>query len=154
MADKVLIKKYPNRRLYDTEKSTYVTLTQVSDMIRAGRQVEVIDAKTEENVTAFILTQIVLEQAKNRNLLLPEPLLHLIIRYGDGVLNDFFENYLELTIKNYLSYKTALDEHFKNWLEIGADFSNLAHKNIPAFSPLTSFLDLFADAAKRKNEKQ
>ena len=81
MAERVLLKKYANRRLYDTEKSVYVTLSQVSDMIKEGRQVKVIDAKTEEDVTAFILTQIIVEEAKNKNSLLPVPLLHLIIEY-------------------------------------------------------------------------
>ena len=65
MAEKVLLKKYANWRLYDTEQSKYVTLTEVTQLIRNGRQVEVIDAKTKEDVTAFILTQILLEQAKN-----------------------------------------------------------------------------------------
>jgi len=71
MAEKILLKKYANRRLYDTEKSRYVTLTHVAHMIKAGRQVEVIDAKTTEDITAFIITQIILEMARNRNGLLP-----------------------------------------------------------------------------------
>ena len=149
MADRVLLKKYPNRRLYDTERSGYVTLSQVSEMIKSGRQVEVIDAKSEENVTAFILTQIVLEEAKNKNALLPAPLLHLIIRYGETVLGEFFENYLELAVKNYLSYKTAFDEQFRSWLEIGTDFSSMAQKSVPTFSSMASFMDLFSNPPKK-----
>jgi len=149
MADKVLLKKYPNRRLYDTEKSGYVTLSQVSEMIKVGRQVEVIDAKSEENVTAFILTQIILEEAKNKNALLPAPLLHLIIRYGETVLGEFFEKHLELAVNNYLSYKTAFDEQFRSLLEIGADFSTMAQKNMPPFSTVASFMDLFSDPTKK-----
>jgi polyhydroxyalkanoate synthesis repressor PhaR len=145
MAGKALLKKYPNRRLYDTEKSTYVTLTQVSEMVKAGRQVEVIDVKTEQDVTAFILTQIILEEAKNKNALLPAPLLHLIIRYGETVLSEFFEKYLELTVTNYLSCKKAFDEQFRSWLDIGADFSTMAQKNIPTFPTMASFMDLFSE---------
>ena len=74
MTDKITLKKYANRRLYDTEKSQYVTLNQVADRIRDGQQVEVLDAKTKEDVTAFILTQILLEEAKSKNVLLPAPL--------------------------------------------------------------------------------
>jgi len=103
MAEKILLKKYANRRLYDTEKSTHVTLNQVADMIKQGRRVEVIDAKTKEDVTSFILTQIILEETKKKNILLPVPLLHLIIQYGENVLGEFFEKYLEQTIKNYLT---------------------------------------------------
>jgi len=154
MAERILLKKYANRRLYDTEKSSYVTLTQVSDMIKEGREVEVIDAKTEENVTSFILTQIIVEEARTRNYLLPVPLLHLIIRYGNTVLNEFFEKYLELTIKNYLTYKTAFDEQFRSWLDIGADLSTLAQKNLPSLTPLTSFMDLFTDPSKRKAKEE
>jgi len=153
MAERVLLKKYANRRLYDTEKSVYVTLSQVSDMIKEGRQVKVIDAKTEEDVTAFILTQIIVEEAKNKNSLLPVPLLHLIIEYGETVLSEFFEIYLESTIKNYLSYKTAMDEQFRKWLDIGGDFSALAQKNLHSFPSLPSLVDLFADSAKKSKEK-
>jgi len=119
MAERILIKKYPNRRLYDTEQSTYVSVNQVADMIRQGRQVEVIDAKTKEDVTAFILTQIILEEARNKNALLPVPLLHLIIQYGDNVLNEFFEKYLQQTITNYLAFRSAFDEQFSKWLDLG-----------------------------------
>ena len=154
MAERVLLKKYANRRLYDTEKSIYVTLSQVSDMIKEGRQVKVIDAKTEEDVTAFILTQIIVEEAKNKNSLLPVPLLHLIIEYGETVLSEFFERYLELTIKNYLSYKTAFDEQFRKWLDLGGDFSALAQElTCIAFPSLPSLVDLFADSAKKSKEK-
>lgn len=149
MADKVLLKKYPNRRLYDTERSAYVTLVQISDLIKAGRQVEVIDAKTGEDVTAFILTQIVLEEARNKNALLPAPLLHLIIRYGENMLSEFFEKYLELAVRNYVSCKSAFDDQFRSWLGMSADFSAMAQKNVPPFGSMASFMDLFSEAGKK-----
>ena len=74
MAEKIILKKYANRRLYDTDKSKYVTLNEVAERIRNGQQVEVVDAKTKADVTASILTQIVLEEAKKENVLLPVPL--------------------------------------------------------------------------------
>jgi polyhydroxyalkanoate synthesis repressor PhaR len=79
MNETLLLKKYSNRRLYDTEKSTYVTLDHVMHAIRQGRRVAVADAKSGEDVTAFILTQIILEESRKKNSLLPVPLLHLII---------------------------------------------------------------------------
>jgi len=153
MAQKVLFKKYANRRLYDTEKSAYVTLDQVSDLIKNGRQVEVIDAKTQEDVTAFILTRIVMEEGKNRNPLLPVTLLHLVIRYGQNVLSEFFEKYLELTIKNYLSYRAALDEQFGKWLEMGKDLSAFAQKTLPPLTPWESFSDLFSSPGKKPGKE-
>lgn len=154
MGEKVLLKKYPNRRLYNTEKSVYVTLGQVSDLIKEGRQVQVVDAKTDEDVTAFILTQIIVEEARKKNALLPPPLLHLVICYGGNILSEFFEKYLELTIKNYLSYKTSLDEQFKMWLGKGIDFSNFTPGGIPPFMSMDSLLELFAHRQKKQAEKE
>ena len=144
MPDIVKLKKYANRRLYDTEKSEYVTLNQVADLIRQGRQVEILDAKTREDVTAFILTQIILEEAKNKNFLLPIPVLHLIIQYGDNVLGEFFEKYLQQMIQTYLAHKQAMDEQFNKWLEMGLDFSDMAQKTMAGLTPFKSFFDQFS----------
>jgi polyhydroxyalkanoate synthesis repressor PhaR len=139
MADKVVLKKYANRRLYDTERSAYVTLDEVADMIKAGKEVRALDAKTKEDVTEFILTQIVLEKARKRNALLPVPLLHMIIRYGDNVLGEFFDKYLELIIKNYLSYKSKVDEQYKKWLGFGMDLSEVAKQSMAGMPPFPFF---------------
>ena len=130
MQQRIKIKKYANRRLYDTAKSEYITLDQVSDIIKEGHEVQVVDAKTSEDMTAFILTQIVLENARRKNVLLPVHLLHLIIRYGDNVLDDFFENYLSNIIAQYLKYKNSMDKQFQDWLGMGMEFSDLAKKSI------------------------
>ena len=66
MVEILHFKKYANRRLYDTEKSAYVTLDDVMQGIRQGRRVEVVDAKTGEDVTAFTLTQIILEESRKK----------------------------------------------------------------------------------------
>jgi polyhydroxyalkanoate synthesis repressor PhaR len=152
MPNKVKLKKYANRRLYDMEKSTYVTLNQVADLIREGRQVEVIDAKTKEDVTAFTLNQIILEEAKNKNFLLPIPVLHLIIQYGDNILGDFFEKYFHQMITTYLAHKNAMDEQFKNWLEMGLDYSKMAQKTMTDFPPFKSFLDQFSAMADKEKK--
>ena len=67
-------------------------LTELSEIVKAGRQVQIVDAKSNEDVTAFILTQIIVEEARNKNTLLPVPLLHLVIQYGENILNEFFDN--------------------------------------------------------------
>jgi len=152
MAEKIVLKKYANRRIYDTEKSGYITLEQVSELIRAGRKVSVIDARTSEDVTAFILSQIIVEEAKNKNILLPVPFLHLVIEHRE-VLSEFFEKYLELTIKNYLLYRAAFDEQFKSWLEVGKNFSTIAQKTMPSAAPWESFFDLFL-SEKKVDEKE
>ena len=139
MTDKIKIKKYANRRLYDTVNSEYITLDQVADMIQQGYQVAVFDARTNEDVTAFVLSQILMEKARNKNFLLPVPLLHLIIRYGENVLGEFFEKYLEQTINGYLAHRSAVDKQFSQWLEMGMGFTDMMQKTL---SGLTPFRDL------------
>ena len=81
MTDSLIFKKYANRRLYSMSESKDVTLGDMSELICKGHDIKVIDAKTKEDVTAFILTQIILEQKKNKHTLLPVQLLHFMIRY-------------------------------------------------------------------------
>ncbi len=142
MADKIRLKKYANRRLYDTERSVYVTLEDIASLIRQGSEVVVTDAQTNEDVTAFILTQIVLEEARKKNVLLPAPLLHLMIRHGDRLLGEFFDKYLEQSLKNFLHYKSMADAQFAEWLKMGADFSEKTTDSMPGGNPLKSFFDL------------
>jgi polyhydroxyalkanoate synthesis repressor PhaR len=150
--NKLTFKKYPNRRLYDTENSTYVTLSDVAEVIKNGRQVEVIDLKTNEDVTAFILVQIIMEQVKINNNMLPVSLLHLIIRFGDDVLSEFFEHYLEKVIENYLTYKKSMEEQFKIYLELGMDFSTLTEKILKEQSQ--GFPSLFVRGTNEKRENK
>ena len=152
MTEKIRLKKYANRRLYDMERSVYVTLEDVATLIRQGREVVVTDAKTGEDVTAFILTQIVLEEARKKNILLPSPLLHLMIRHGDNLLGEFFDKYLEQTLKNFLQYKSAADAQFSEWLKMGADFSEKTASAMPGGNPFQSFFDLFGKKQPPKEE--
>ena len=146
MTDQIVLKKYANRRLYDTHKSAYVTLAEVAAVVRQGKTIKAFDAKTKEDVTAFVLTQIVLEEAKNNNTLLPVPLLHMIIRYGENVLHEFFENYLEQMINAYVAYKGKADEQFKKWLEMGVDLSGMAQQSLNRLNPFQTFFDQFSQS--------
>jgi polyhydroxyalkanoate synthesis repressor PhaR len=152
MPEKVMLKKYANRRLYDTEKRAFVSLSQVTDLVKQGREIEISDDKTGEDVTAFILTQIVLEEAKKKSLLLPVSLLYLLIRYGDSVLSEFFENYLEQTLKNYLNYKSTMDAQFQRWLEMGQDFSDLTQQTVSSLTPFQSWMRLFPGQGKKESD--
>lgn len=144
MPDLLVLKKYSNRRLYDTRNSRYVTLENVSAMIRSGERVQIQDATTGEDVTAFILTQIVLEVAKRRNSLLPVSVLHLVIRYGDNVLSEFFEKYFQKTIQNYMETKKAFDQHFGQWLDMGLDMSRRMPEMMAGASSLEAMMEMFA----------
>jgi polyhydroxyalkanoate synthesis repressor PhaR len=149
----LLLKKYNNRRLYDTEKSAYVTLDYVTDIVKKGRKILVKDAKTGEDVTSAILTQIVLEEARKKKYLLPPPLLYLIIQYGENVLTDFFEKYLEQTIINYLLYRNMADDQFKKWLELGENYSKMNPKMMAGLPSFNSLFDLFSAPAKEQKKE-
>lgn len=159
MDNKLFLKKYTNRRLYDTEKSIYVTIDYITNIIREGRQILVVDAKTGEDVTSSILTQIVLEEARKKNYLLPDQLLYLIIQYGETVLSEFFEKYLEHTIKNYLLFHAFADNQYKKWLDASTDYTHANPQSTAVFSPFQSLLEIFSKKspdnpkAKKNTEK-
>lgn len=154
MPETTLFKRYSNRRLYNTRTSTYVTLDGVTEVIKRGDRVEVVDAKTNEDLTSYILAQVLLEEAKKKNFLLPAPLLHLVIRYGDGVLAGFFDKYLHEIIKNYLSFQTVVGEQFKQWMNVGFDFSEQAKRASGESNPLLSYLDFLMNPAGRKGRNE
>ena len=152
MNEKILLKKYSNRRLYDTRTSSYVTLEDLTAMVKAGLEVEIVDAATKEDVTAFILTQVILEEARKKNILLPVPVLHLIIRHGSDTLGDFFDNYLQKTIQNYLAYRKAFDEQFNRWLDAGGDMSKIMPKMTDVPNPMETFMRMFMPSSGKKAE--
>lgn len=94
MSDVRIIKKYENRRMYDTEESRYVNLEAIANLIREGAEVEVIDAKSGEDLTGHVLTQIIVDEAKNPDSGVPTSFLRDLIRAGDRANRDFLEWYL------------------------------------------------------------
>lgn len=103
----VLIKKYGNRRLYDTEDSRYITLEELAAKIRAGAEVRIIDAKSGEDLTQVTLTQLILEGGTAARLL-PVGLLTQLIRLGDDALGEFFSRYVTAALDLYLQAKRGV----------------------------------------------
>jgi polyhydroxyalkanoate synthesis repressor PhaR len=96
----IVIKKYANRRLYNTDTSTYVTLDDLAIMVRSERDFVVYDAKTGEDLTHTVLTQIIVEQEGRGSSLLPVPFLRQLIRfYGDN-MGAFVPSYLQMSMEN------------------------------------------------------
>lgn len=102
----VLVKKYGNRRLYDTRASRYITQDELEAIIRGGDDVRVIDAKTSDDLTQATLAQIILE-GRRAGRLLPVPLLLQLIRMGDEALAEFMGRYLSATLEMYLEAKRS-----------------------------------------------
>jgi len=98
-----VVKKYSNRRLYDTDESRYITLEELTEKIRSGTDVRVVDAKTGDDLTQATLTQIILEGPSAR--FLPVPLLAQLIRMQNDALGEFFGKYVSAALEMYLSAK-------------------------------------------------
>ena len=149
MTDTIIIKKYPNRRLYNTQKSTYITLKNVANLIKKGFRIKVIDVGTGADVTPIVLTQIIMNKAKEDNAILPVSLLHLIIQYGESQLHDFFEEYLEVAIENYLKFRKRMDDQVKAYMDMGMDFSSFARQAFKNMEPM----NIFPDFREKKDDK-
>jgi polyhydroxyalkanoate synthesis repressor PhaR len=125
---KVTIKKYANRRLYDTESSSYITLDRLAQMVREGREFEVVDAKTGEDITRQVLTQIIVdEEARGATMLPLNFLKQLIGLYGNSMQN-FVPQYLEAAMDSFQRNQSAVKEAFS-----GNVFADLAKRNMAMF---------------------
>ncbi|MFO0761007.1 MAG: polyhydroxyalkanoate synthesis regulator DNA-binding domain-containing protein [Byssovorax sp.] len=100
----MIVKKYANRRLYDTEGSCYITLEELAEKIKKGAEVRVVDARTNEDLTQVTLTQIIIE-SRGAARLLPVPLLTQLIRMGDDALAEFLGRYMSTALELYLQAK-------------------------------------------------
>ena len=103
----MLVKKYGNRRLYDTAKSRYITLEDLAATVRAGEDVRVVDAKTDEDLTTATLAQIIIE-GRGAARLLPVPLLVQLIRMGDDALAEFLGQYVTWALEVYLGARQGM----------------------------------------------
>ena len=108
-----VIKKYPNRRLYDTTTSTYITLTEVKTMVVGGERVRVRDAKTGEDLTRSILLQIILEEEAGGAPMFTEAVLGNIIRFYGHAMQGFMGSYLEKNVQVFAEIQTKLTEQSK-----------------------------------------
>jgi polyhydroxyalkanoate synthesis repressor PhaR len=103
-----VIKKYENRRMYDTSQSRYVNLEDLAEMIRQGGDIQVVDAKTGEDLTRITLTQIIMEDAKERPAALPLELLRQLIIASDRARQDFLMWYLKSAFDSYQTVQEAI----------------------------------------------
>ena len=121
--DAIIIKRYGNRRLYNTETSTYVNYRDLLEIIRAGHDVQVIDSKTGEDVTKSILIQVILEEEKSKNSILPVQFLFQLIRSQEESMHDFFQNYLSASFDAYMKTRQELSRTVRSPSGIAASLS-------------------------------
>ena len=103
-----LIKKYPNRRLYDTQTSTYVTLSDIKGLVMGGEPFKVVDAKTEDDLTRNILLQIILEEEANGSPMFTAPVLSNIIRFYGHAMQGMMGGYIEKNIQTLMDLQVPL----------------------------------------------
>ena len=107
-AAKVVIKKYANRRLYDTSNSRYINLEDIAALVRNGKDLQVVDASTGEDITRVTLTQIIVEDAKDQPTGLPLELLRQLIVASDRVGQEFIMWYLKSAFDAYQKVQSSL----------------------------------------------
>jgi polyhydroxyalkanoate synthesis repressor PhaR len=117
MSDIRVIKKYPNRRLYDTAISQYVTLDDIRRLVMDGTPFQVVDAKTKEDLTRSILLQIIVEQEESGEPILSTDFLARIIRFYGDAMQGFMGNYLEKSLESFLEQQEVIRKQFASIME-------------------------------------
>ncbi len=114
----VIIKKYPNRRLYDTSQSQYINLDYIRELVMEHEEFKVVDSKTEEDLTKVILLQIISDQESNeQQSLLTNQVLKQLIRYYGSDMQIFLRMYLEQSMASFLEQQDAVQGMVKNMIE-------------------------------------
>jgi polyhydroxyalkanoate synthesis repressor PhaR len=144
MQQPVVIRKYPNRRLYDSASRRYVNLEDVAAMIRKGLNVQVLDAKTGEDLTRVVLTQIIVEDAKDQPTGLPLELLRQLIMASDRAGQEFLMSYL----------KSAFDTYQKVQETVQDRLSSVREAALSPLNPVSSFLSRPVPAAAESEVEQ
>jgi polyhydroxyalkanoate synthesis repressor PhaR len=126
--DKVTIKKYANRRLYDTESSTYITLDRLAQMVREGREFEVVDAKSGDDITRQVLTQIIVDEESRGSTMLPINFLKQLIGLYGNSMQTFVPQYLESAMDAFQRNQSAVRDALG-----GNMLADLAKRNMAMF---------------------
>jgi polyhydroxyalkanoate synthesis repressor PhaR len=126
MTDKAtrLIKKYPNRRLYDTQTSTYITLADVKQLVLGGEPFTVVDAKSGDDISRSILLQIILDEESSGAPMFSADMLSQVIRFYGNAMQGMMGDYLEKNIKAFTEIQSSLQEQSRKMVEGKGTFPN------------------------------
>lgn len=154
----VVIKKYANRRLYNTETSTYVTLEDLAAMVRSDRDFVVYDAKTGDDLTHSVLTQIIVEQENRQGgqTLLPVPFLRQLIRFYDDSIGRMVPGYLQFSLENLVKeqekFRSQFATAFSNPAAAFEVYQDQARKNMHMFEQALSMWTPFTGVQGKRGE--
>jgi polyhydroxyalkanoate synthesis repressor PhaR len=147
------IKKYANRRLYDTEASRHVTLEGIRQLVASGEDVEVLDDTSGEDITRNILLQVLAEQEQGGRPILSTEMLKHIIRFYGNPLQELMASYLERSTEAFLGQQKVLQDQIQKTLGLTpfGSMQNLAQQNLEAWSRMQkTFLEMMASGAPRR----
>ena len=134
----ITIKKYPNRRLYDTSKSAYINLEDIKDLINERVEFEIIDSKTKEVITKSVLLQIISESETNQaQSLLTDKLLRQLIRFYDSDMQTVLRQYLEQSLVSFMEQQDQMQGMMKTMVDnspLGL-FTKMMESNMQAWQP-------------------
>ncbi len=133
----ITIKKYPNRRLYDTAQSQYVNMDYIKSLVKARTDFNVVDSKTGEDVTKTILLQIISESETNeQQSILTSKLLMQLIRFYDSDMQVFLREYLEQSLVNFMEQQDQLQGMMKNMVDTSplGLFSKMMEQNLDVWT--------------------
>ena len=145
----LVVKRYGNRRLYNTETRSYVNYHQLAELVRDGADVRVIDSTTKEDVTKAVLIQVILEEEKNKKTILPTEFLFQLLRSREESVQDFFKNHLAASFNAYLKTKEEFDNRFRSLLEMAVAAPQMWEKLIPGAEVMREML-----TGKKKEEEE
>ena len=160
----ITIKKYANRRLYNTATSSYVTLDHLSQMVKEGQDFVVYDAKSGEDITRSVLTQIIFEEESKGQNLLPNEFLRQLIRFYGDSLQSFVPSYLEMSMDTFSRNQEELRKQLETTFGGAQGFSlfeeqikqNVAlfDRAVKMFTPFSGFYDQGAPGGGAKDKAQ
>jgi polyhydroxyalkanoate synthesis repressor PhaR len=146
--ERVVIKKYANRRLYNTASSSYVTLEHLSDMVKKGVDFVVYDAKTHEDITRTVLTQIIFEEETQGQSLLPIQFLRQLIGFYGDSMQAFLPSYLELSLATFAQQQEQLRHQLTSFGQTAgmAGYEDQIRQNLALFDRAMKMFSPFAFA--------
>ncbi|WP_430421218.1 polyhydroxyalkanoate synthesis repressor PhaR [Phenylobacterium sp.] len=154
--EKVVIKKYANRRLYNTASSSYVTLEHLSEMVKQGVDFVVYDAKTNEDITRTVLTQIIFEEeSQEGQSLLPIQFLRQLISFYGNSMQAFVPSYLEMSLASFTQQQERLRNQFATFGQgagIGA-YEEQIRQNLQLFDRAMKMFSPFAYAPPARGDE-
>lgn len=150
-----VIKKYANRRLYHTGTSSYVTLEDLAEMVRSGEDFVVFDAKTGEDITRSVLTQIIFEEeGKDGQSLLPVSFLRQLIRFYGHSMEALVPSYLEFSIENFAREQQKLREKMTQSFGPAVAFQAMEEQVRSNMAMFSEALRMFTPFSQQNHEKQ